>query len=118
MASHSIINNMKIKLKQTERLSRATLWCLCRQHGKSSYPVDDFGLEGADDAAVVENGMLFIQFFEGCGCLAGEDQTHGYCRTVNCLELCVFLFNHVVVNQQLCMCRHTAAATELKNVPG
>lgn len=69
----------------------------------STYPVDDFGLEGADNAAVVEDWMFFIQFFKGCGCLAGKNETHGYCRTVNCLKLWVFLFNHVVVT---CSCAY------------
>lgn len=27
-----------------------------------SYPVDDFGLKGADDAAVVEDRIFLIQF--------------------------------------------------------
>lgn len=46
-------------------------WFLNFQHPENfkepSYPVDDFGLEGADDAAVVEDWMFFIQFFKGRG---------------------------------------------------
>lgn len=40
----------------------------------SAYPVDDFRLKGADDAAVVEDWMFLIQFFKGCSCLGGEDK--------------------------------------------
>lgn len=38
------------------------------------YPVDDFWLKRADDAGVVEDWMLFIQFFKGCSCLGTEIQ--------------------------------------------
>lgn len=44
---------------------------------ESSYPVDDFGLEGADDAAVVEDWMLPVQIFKRCSCLTGEER---YCK--------------------------------------
>ena len=37
-----------------------------------TYPVDDFRLKGADDAAVVEDWMFLITLFKGCGCLRGE----------------------------------------------
>lgn len=40
----------------------------------SSYPVDDFGFEGADDAAVVEDRMLFIQLSKRCSRLRGEER--------------------------------------------
>lgn len=69
----------------------------------STHPVDDFGLEGTDNAAVVEDWMFFIQLFKGCSCLAGKDKTHGYWRSVNCLKLGVFLFSHVVVT---CSCAY------------
>lgn len=39
-----------------------------------SYLVDNSGLERADNAAVVEDWMFFIQFFEGCSCLGGEEK--------------------------------------------
>lgn len=40
----------------------------------SSYPVDDLGFEGADDAAVVEDRMLFIQICKRCSRLTGEER--------------------------------------------
>lgn len=53
-----------------------------------------------------------------------EGETHGYCRTVNCAELCVceawdqcvcvFLSKHLVVTSS-CVCVCTAVCPELKN---
>lgn len=71
---------------QQTRLTSNTL----KNFKAPSYPVDDFGLEGADDADVVEDWMFLIQYFKGCGRLRGGEKTHGYCRTVNCLE-CVYV---------------------------
>lgn len=45
-----------------------------RRSAASSYPVDDFGFEGADDAAVVEDWMLFVQLFKRCSRLTGEER--------------------------------------------
>lgn len=45
-----------------------------RRHAAPSYPVDDFGLEGADDAAVVEDWVLFVQLFKRCSRLTGEER--------------------------------------------
>lgn len=56
------------------------------RHSKvTPYPVDDFGLKGTDNAAVVEHWMFLIQGCKGCGCLGGG-QPHGYYRSVNFLQ--------------------------------
>lgn len=67
---------------QNKQCTREIWSNIQRRHGNnetnrqaaSSYPVDDFGFEGADDAAVVEDRMLFIQLFERRGRLRGEDR--------------------------------------------
>lgn len=68
---------------QNKQCTREIRQNIQRRHGDSetnqsqaasSYPVDDFGFEGADDAAVVEDRMLFIQLLKRCGRLRGEER--------------------------------------------
>lgn len=63
----------------------------------ASYPVDDFGLKGADNAAVVEDCMFLIQGCKGCSCLEEEDNrmvivgqssVYSVCEAL-CLNVCV-----------------------------
>ena len=72
-----------------------------------TYPVDDFRLKGADDAAVVENWMFLITLFKGCGCLRGE-QGHVVIALQSTVGS-VYVFVCVWGSKLLCLCSCASA---------
>lgn len=74
----------------------------------STHPVDDFGLKGTDDAAVVEDRVFCVQLFEGCSGLRGEQRPVVIAAqsTVCSVCVCVFPCNHLAVTRS-CVCVDT-----------
>lgn len=89
-------------------------WLPIKNRGPS-YPVDDFGLKGTDDAAVVEDRMFLIQFFKGCSCLRAEEK-HAVILGQSTVHS-VFVSNRVMLTSSW-KSRPTAVGPELKNVNG
>lgn len=89
------------------------LWSSIPTHlSVSTHPVDDLRLKGADDAAVVEDWMLLVQFFKGCGRLGGEER---HMVTVGHSSVCR-VCKQLVATSSCVLCRHTVVGPQLKNV--
>lgn len=75
------------------------------QHTEPSYPVDDFGLKGADNAAVVQDWMFLIQVLKSRSCLVGKEEhmvTAGQLAVEDERQVCCgFVFVRGVARQPL-----------------